>query len=238
MTIWHRLSDAAAGTLAGDTLKTLLQRLGLADGHAELSAAGPEAVQSSRFSIAIIALSAKLARSDGAVTADEVAAFRRIMDVPAGEEANVRRLFDLAKRDVAGFEAYARQVGDMLAGDAMLIRDVMNALFVIAAADGVLHDKEDQYLCTVGRLIGMSEAAYRYERGLVFAAPMGPYAVLDLQPDASDRALKSRYRDLVREHHPDRLAGLGCTPEFVARAERKLARINAAYDAIARERGL
>ncbi|MFM9939665.1 MAG: TerB family tellurite resistance protein [Hyphomicrobiaceae bacterium] len=241
MTIWHTLSTAAASTPGVGSLLTLLQRIGALapesdPASAVLAVVAPQ--DSTKFSMAIIALSAKLARSDGAVTLDEVEAFKRIMSVPEGEDDNVRRLFNLAKQDVAGFEAYARQIGALLAGDRVLAREVLDALLVIAAADNVLHDREDAYLRTVSGHLGLSEQAYIHARGLYFAAPMGAYETLGLEPDAADGAIKARHRQLVKEHHPDRLAGLGCTAEHVARAESTLARINAAYDVIVKERGL
>ena len=125
MTFWHKLSTAAAHAPGIGSIVALMQRLG---DHSEARAVAvpdPHPEHSITFTIAIIALSAKLARSDGAVTVDEVEAFRRIMDVPPGDEENVRRLFDLAKRDTAGFEVYAGQIGALLADDAGLRREVL-----------------------------------------------------------------------------------------------------------------
>src|SRR5580704_15148999 len=63
------------------------------------------------FTIAVIALGAKMAKADGAVTRDEVAAFGEVFQVPPGEAEHVRLVFDLARKSTAGFESYARQVG-------------------------------------------------------------------------------------------------------------------------------
>lgn len=241
MTFWHTLSSVAASVPGFGPLMVQLQRLGTStdgrSGTSENEAAGSP-LDSVKFSMAIIALSAKLAKSDGAVTFDEVEAFRRIMEVPADEESNVRRLFNLAKQDVAGFEQYAEQVAGLLGGDMALSREVLEGLFVIAAADGVLHEHEDQYLGKVSGVLGMSEASYAHVRSLYFAAPMGPYETLGLDPGASAAAIRARHRELVKEHHPDRLSGLGCSADHIARAQRKLATINAAFDIVARERGL
>ena len=238
MTIWHTLGTVAGAVPGVGSLLSVLQRLGIgSSGDGETDATASPAASIS-FTISIIALSAKLARSDGAVTVDEVAMFRRIMSVPEGEEDNVRRLFNLAKQDVAGYESYARQIGRLLANDKGLAREIMDGLFAIAAADGVLHDLEDGYLKTVSGHLAFSEAGYIHVRSLYFDAPMGPYEVLGLAPDASDIEIKARHKILVKEHHPDRLAGMGCAPAFIARAEQKLARINAAFDTIAQERGL
>src|SRR5690606_26449796 len=62
------------------------------------------------FSIALIALSAKMAKAGGIVTQDEVSAFHDIFSVPREEMRHVSGLYTRAKQHVAGFEAYARQM--------------------------------------------------------------------------------------------------------------------------------
>ena len=62
--------------------------------------------------------------------------------------------------------------------------------------------------------------------------------MLGLSAGESDEALHARWRALMREHHPDSLAARGAAPELVARAQDQVARINAAWDRIKRERGL
>ena len=64
------------------------------------------------------------------------------------------------------------------------------------------------------------------------------YAVLGLPRSASDDAIRRTYRNLVREHHPDRLVAKGMPEEMVEQANKVLAAINAAYDRIAKERKL
>lgn len=54
-----------------------------------------------------------------------------------------------------------------------------------------------------------------------------PYRVLDVRTDASTATIKRRWRELAREHHPDRAAGDGAE---AARLTRRMALINAAYD--------
>ena len=59
-----------------------------------------------------------------------------------------------------------------------------------------------------------------------------PYQVLNVSPDASDEEVKKAYRELARKYHPDNyhdnpLADL---------AQEKMKEINAAYDAIQRQR--
>ncbi len=65
-----------------------------------------------------------------------------------------------------------------------------------------------------------------------------PYLELGLTRSASGEELRATWKRLMRENHPDSLASRGVPADFVARASDKVARINAAWDRIKRERGL
>src|SRR5437667_10988299 len=80
------------------------------------------------FTIAVIALGAKMAKADGTVTRDEVAAFREVFQVPAEEDGHLRLVFDLARRSTAGFDSYARQVGRLFAGQRAILDDLLGGL--------------------------------------------------------------------------------------------------------------
>ena len=64
------------------------------------------------------------------------------------------------------------------------------------------------------------------------------YETLGVSADCDNETLTRRWRELVRTHHPDTLIANGMPKEFVAAANDRLARINAAYDALVRQRGL
>ena len=109
MSIWGKLGGAAAGFLVSGPIGAIA---GAAVGHVLFDR---EADAGVAFTMAIIALGAKMAKADGIVTDDEVEAFERIFTVPPGEAANVRRVFNLARQDTAGYEAYARKVRRFMA---------------------------------------------------------------------------------------------------------------------------
>lgn len=190
------------------------------------------------FTIAVISLCAKLSKADGVSSYLEARAFEDVYHVPPEERANVERLYDLAKQDVAGYDAYADKVARLLGNQPQLKRDVLEALFHIAAADGVFHGAEDMYLADVARRFGFSDAEYRTIRALFVRDPDDPYTVLGVSPDTPDDELKAHYKRLVRENHPDTLMAHGVPKQFVDVANRKLAALNAAYDQIAKERAL
>lgn len=199
----------------------------------------PETRRQVAFSVAIIALSAKMAKADGVVTPDEIDAFRDIFQIPEKEARNVSRLYNLAKQDVAGFASYARQVSQMFRENKTVLEDVMDGLYHIAKADGLVHDKEQAFLDTVADIFGISERTYeRIKLRHLHPYDGNPYELLEADPDWDDETLKSHYRMLVRENHPDRMVARGVPKEFLAIANDRLAAINRAWDNIKREREL
>jgi DnaJ like chaperone protein len=184
------------------------------------------------FTIAVIALGAKMAKADGEVTRDEVAAFNEVFSVPPGEEAHMRTIFDLARRSTHGFESYARQVGRLFADDRAVLEDLLGGLFHIALADGALCAAEDAYLREVARIFGFDAADYARIRATHAGPPPeeDPHAILGVATDASADEIRVAYHRLVRESHPDTLISQGLPPELMARATDRIARINAAHD--------
>ncbi|SNY94389.1 DnaJ like chaperone protein [Cohaesibacter sp. ES.047] len=191
------------------------------------------------FTVAMIALSAKMAKADGVVTQDEINVFQRLFDIPAGEERNVLRMFNLAKQDVAGYEAYANQIAKLYQDEPEALTDIMDGLFMIAGADGVMHDREMLYLESVAAIFGITERCFdRLKMTHVQSDEQDPYTVLEADRGMTDTELKKHYRKLVRENHPDSLIARGVPEEFVRIATEKLATINNAWALIVLERGL
>ncbi|MEQ8824909.1 MAG: TerB family tellurite resistance protein [Filomicrobium sp.] len=187
------------------------------------------------FTIAFVGLAAKMAKADGVAVEVEAQAFERCFYVPPEERANVERVYRLAAQDVAGYEVYAHRIAKLLADEPALLRDVFDCLFNIAAADGVLHEGEEAFLQNVAATFGYDEEYYWQVRSIFVRDVTSPYVILGVSPDASDAEIKERRMELIRENHPDRLAAQGVPMEFLVLADRKMAAINAAYDAIQKE---
>jgi DnaJ like chaperone protein len=232
MTVWQKISGlaSAVGDAGSDFLGDLARVFGL-DRSAE-----PQ--NDIAFTIGVIALSAKMARSDGVVSPLEMQAFKQVFQTAPEEERNVKRVFDLAKQDVAGYESYADEIAKLLRDNKKLLQDVLEGLLYVATVDGGLHPQEDAFLADVAGRFGFSPSEYRFFRARFVADHGNPYDALRLSPDATNEEIRRQYRKLVADNHPDKLMGRGVPPEFVEIATRKLAAINAAYDTIAKERGL
>ena len=229
MSIWTRVSEALS--LVGDSIGGFLVKL------ARPRVTVPE--KSLGFTIGMIALGAKMAKADGIVTGEEVAAFKQVFHVPQSELAAVARVFNLAKQDVAGYDSYARQIARLFHAKAATLENVMDGLFHIAKADGVLHPAELIYLENVAQHFGFGPYDFaRIKARHVSAGADDPYLILGVERDTGLAAIKMRYRKLVRDNHPDKQIAAGVPAEMVLIATDRLARINAAYERILKEHQL
>lgn len=250
MSIWGKIIGGVAGFALGGPLGALL---GAIAGHAadrRMDQVGPAAedqhalddrsgTRQIAFTIAVIVLGAKMAKADGVVSRAEVAAFKEVFQVPASELRNVARLFDQARQDPAGFEPYARQIARMFRKDHPVLEELLDGLFHIAKADGVVHEAEMTFLKSVAGIFGLDEADFaRLREGHLGPDKADPYTILGTTRMASNEEIKAAWRKLVRDTHPDKLMAQGLPREFIELANEKLATINAAYDKISKERGI
>ena len=229
MGVWDSVVDTVGGLFAGGGAVT-----------AALSRARALVVQRLQrpdrrqvaFTIAAIALAAKLAAADGTPTAAEFATFERLFRVPESERPNAARFYRLAQGSVAGFEAYADQAARLLGQGSPLLEDLLEALLLIATVDGV-HPAELAYLDAVAPRLGIDEPTYaRIRARYLRTGPEDPWLVLGVAPGSDAATVHTAYRTLAKRHHPDRHIADGTPPEFIRVSEDRMAAINAAYAAL------
>lgn len=243
MSIWGKIVGSVAGLTVGGPIGMLVGAIG---GHIvdkmRSDAEPPDPEQQKRsmgFTIAVIVLGAKMAKADGQVTRDEVNAFKQVFKVPEEEMKNVSRVFNMARKDAAGFEPYAQQMAGMFTAAPEVLEELLWCLTYIAKADGVIHPAEREFLRKVSEIFGFDQATFERVTTLqVEGDDADPYVVLGVTKEATDAEIKAAHRALVVEFHPDKLIAKGMPEEFVNAANDRLAKVNAAYDQIQRLRGL
>lgn len=224
MTIWAKISELAHDI--GDSVSHVLEGI-------SGKSTAPE--RSVGFTIGMIALGAKMAKADGVVTEDEVKAFSQVFHVPEKDMPGVERVFKLAMQDVAGFETYATQVAKLFTRQSAVLENVLDGLFHIAKADGVIHEDEFTYLERVAELFGYGAADFARIRSRHVAVVADPYDMLGIERGASMAQIKKHYKSLVRKLHPDKQIAAGVPAEMVRLATERMARINAAYTVLTKD---
>jgi DnaJ like chaperone protein len=254
MSVWGRLIGGVAGLAMGGPLGGLVgAALGYAADTGAISnlagralpfdtarLAGMLGRKDQLFAIGVTVLAAKLAKCDGAVSRTEIDAFKMSFRIADADVKILGRLFDQARDSADGYEAYARQLGEAFVDNRGVLEQVLGGLHQVARADGPVNAAEALFLARVAQEFGLDAAtAQRAGQGGFARAPdADPYAVLGIARNAANDEIRARWKALMRENHPDSLASRGVPPAFIAAASDRVARINAAYDVIKRERKL
>jgi DnaJ like chaperone protein len=189
------------------------------------------------FSDAVTALGAKLARAEGPSMPGEFDRFTEIFRPQPAAEADVRRLYRLARQTTLGFEGYARKLARRYGHCPIILERVLDGLFQLALADGVVSERETEYLQRVADALGVTPAVYRAVRARRLGlSEEDPYRVLEVDPAAPDDVVRAAWKKLLIETHPDRAVARGLPRELVERAQVKAQAINAAFDRVMHER--
>jgi DnaJ like chaperone protein len=244
LSIWGRIIEGVQELSWGSLFGLDDAPADLADDVSGRAEDKPCATKQVGFTIAVIALGAKMAKASGAITQREIDAFHQVFQAPESERRNVEFFFNMAQKSTAGAETYARQVKRLMNGCKPVLEDLMGALFHIAKADGVITASEDEFLRKIAEIFGFEERCYRRLRAYHVGSELAPvvdedpYLILGVEPESSTEVIRKRYRELVRENHPDKAMAEGLPQEFVSIATAKLALINAAYARLNPKQGL
>ena len=262
MSWWGKIIGGAFGYALMGPLGVLL---GAALGHqfdAGLKRAEREDEQVPRFGArertqaafftAVFSVMGHVAKADGRVSEDEIAAARAIMGqmLLSDEQKHAAiRLFSQGKQADFDLDGVLEQFRKEARRQRSLVLMFIEVQLHAAYADGYIHPAERRILDYVSRRLGISEFEFRRIEAMVRAqhhfagagggspAERGPslddaYAVLGVSAEASDAELKRAYRRLMNQHHPDKLVGRGMPEEMVKLATEKTQEIKAAYERI------
>ena len=223
MSVWFHISKLLESLVTGETLSALFNRLNTP----------PE--KRVGFTIAAIALSAKMAKADGTVTHQEKVAFKKIFAILPGEEKHVQYVFQLAQKDIAGFEIYAKKISKMLNNKPLLLENLIAGLLYISIADNTFHPNEEEFINRVAKIFQISNQKLEVLKARYIPDfQKNPYLVLGINPDLEFNDIKKQWQRLVYESHPDHMIAQGLPQEAINLATSRLIAINDAWGKLAK----
>ena len=238
MNIWGKVIGGAAGFAIGGPIGALL---GAVAGHAIDTKILPayisndENYKSIVFTAGVIALSAKMAKADGKVTKEEILTFRKLVQIPKDDINQVSKLWELAKETTDGYELYAKQIYSLFRNQPEILERILDILFEIAKSDGNIDATELNYLKNVSNIFNFDEIIF--EKLLALHNPENnSFEILGVQISDTFEDIQKKWKEMVKNNHPDKLVGQGMPIEFIESANQKLAIINSAFEEIKRLR--
>ena len=221
MSIWKKIEKTIMSLASGEPFSNIFQKF----------ATPPE--RKIGFTIAVIALSAKMAKADGIVSKEEVNAFSQIFEIPKGQEKHVSNVYNLARQDIAGYEIYAKKIAKMLKNKKILLENIIEGLLFISIADGAYHPKEDKFVNNVASIFSIKRGRLEYLKNMyIDTSANSYYKILNVSPGDNLEQIRKQWKKLVLAHHPDLVLARGLPEEAIRLTTVKLARINEAWENI------
>lgn len=193
------------------------------------------------FYVALFSMLGKIAKADGKVTraeGDVLVSFLDEMGIRGQERQFAIKVFNEAKHSPYRIGDFARQFVGASRMYPQLRANLLDMLFRIALADGTLVAEEEEQIEEVARIFGLGSAEIDQLRRRYVGDADRAYSVLGVESSASDSEVRSAYRRLVQENHPDTVIGQGLPEEFVEHATKRFQEVQAAWETIKRERGI
>mgnify|MGYP001322184847 CR=1 FL=1 len=244
MSIWGKIIGGTAGFALGGPLGAILGVMaGNIFDRSKKSNFNFQTISNNQkqniFALSIIILAAKLAKSDGVVTKDEIFAFKDKFKISENDMKQVGKIFNEAKKTSYGYENIAKQVGDLFQDNLIILEELLNNLFYIAEADGNISNEELVFLKSVSNYFRLKEGVFeRIYQTRLNEKNADPYKVLGVKRNDDDETIRKAWIKLTKEHHPDYLLSKGLPPEFIEQSNQEMSSINIAYDKIKKIRGI
>ena len=197
-----------------------------------------EQAQAAYF-ISLFSILGKLAKADGVVSKDEISVVNNFIEqlkIADGEKQFARQVFNEAKNSSYSIDDFAFQLYQTNKQQPTVLLSFINLLFQIAAADGKFHPAEEKILSRIKEIFRISEEQYNSIKGAYFDDLDMYYKILNSTSKSSSQEIKSNYKKLVKDFHPDTIVSKGLPEEFTEFATKRFREIQDAYEKIRKER--
>ncbi len=188
------------------------------------------------FNVTLLVLSAAVMKADGNVKRSELDYVKRFFLQNFGQdraESYIKMLREILEKDYNLYEV-SQQVGRYMDYSSRL--QLLHYLFGIANADGAISQEELGVVNTISDYMGITSSDFLSVKAMFIKETDSAYKILGIDASASDEEVKRAYREMAKKNHPDLVSNLG--EEVRQAAEKKFQEVNAAYEAIKKQRGL
>ena len=192
--------------------------------------------QRNSFFVSLLVLSSAVIKADGRTHPAELRTVREFIRTNFGEQAAAQAEQILQRLDREQVNIYS--VGGQIAANMNYSQrlQLFQYLVSIATSDGDFSASEKSVLEAIASAIRLTSTDAASIIAMYYKEADSAYTVLEISPSATDDEVRSAYRRMAMKYHPDRVATLG--PEVQKAAEEKFKKIQEAYAAIKKQRGI
>lgn len=198
-----------------------------------------EQAQTAYF-VSLFSILGKLSKADGVISREEiniVNQFLSTLRLPERQKEFAKNIFNEAKKSQYSIDDFASQLYQVNQNQPTILLSFMDLLFKVAAADGKLHEAEQAALLRIKRIFRINDSQFEDLKSIYFKQDDRYFRTLNCTMKSTNDEIKSSYKKLVKEYHPDMIISKGLPEEFIEVATKKFQEIQEAYSIVRKERG-
>lgn len=189
------------------------------------------------FQLNLLALAATVIKADGAVKKQELQFVRNFFITNYGPQ-NANSIFERfnaeVKKEKQNIPELTRIFNQSTLYETRL--QILHFLFGVANADGSISQPELSKVEQIAAALGIRPHDLESIKAMFIKATDSAYKILDIPQTATNEEVKKAYRAMAKKYHPDKLQSKD--PALVKGAQEKFQKVQEAYQAIQKERGI
>jgi DnaJ like chaperone protein len=230
------------GAIAGAAFGHAFDRDGTERGYQDVLRLSTGQEAQVTFFVAAFSMLARISKADGNITSAEIDSIQKFMVQELNLSPQNRKIamdiFHAANQSPERFSDFAAQFHQQFRSQPQMLELMVDVLLRVSLADGGLHPKEEALIEEAVHIFNIGPDHYANIKRRYVRDTGKHYAILGCSPGDSNEHLKSQYRKLMFDFHPDRIQSKGLPEEFTKFANNKFREIQEAYESIKQERGL
>ena len=230
---YFRFGGAILGYFIGSVLEQLFRQ----DRRNPFASIQSQRMQTNQVQLNLLSLAAIVIKADGKVDERELRFVRNYFITNYGK-AYTSSIFATFNTEVKKEQQNLNEITRLFVQRAPYETrlQILHFLFAIANSDGHVAEVEVQKILQIANALQLRSMDFESIKAMFVKSADNAYKILEISPSATDVEVKKAYRTMAKKYHPDKLQ----TDDAALKkgAQEKFQQVQAAYEAIQKERGL
>ena len=230
---YFRFGGAILGYFIGSVLEQLFRQ----DRRNPFASVQSQRMQTNQVQLNLLSLAAIVIKADGKVDERELRFVRNYFITNYGK-AYTSSIFATFNTEVKKEQQNLNEITRLFVQRAPYETrlQILHFLFAIANSDGHVAEVEVQKILQIANALQLRSMDFESIKAMFVKSADNAYKILEISPSVTDVEVKKAYRTMAKKYHPDKLQ----TDDAALKkgAQEKFQQVQAAYEAIQKERGL